>query len=310
VINLPENTRQAPAYEAHVNALLYPALVTYDDAQAWLTAMAKAYGSLRKFSATAHYRAMLPKIDALYASEKGIRDSALLTTFVASGLRYGDDVRLNEIGAFLTEVELNGQVVCRTGLPYVKIAPNAYTDKVYVKWSGKWRPAEAKQATRRAEPKTAAPLVFGPWIKSGRYSVKYPDLAAQPGYDFVEDTTLDSVYMALTKKSGTPGVTLSIGSSPFETLREYGFTDDKAAMAAAYDKLAAFCKAMNRSCYEQLDTALDYYKEAQRDGRAEAMRTPTLDRLSDLSVAARNMPEVFTDERLLEKISTEYNRIA
>lgn len=98
---------------------------TYSEALAWVEEQSRGYKTRNHFFASDEYRLAYPRIKMLYeeykARKKEDAKKEAGSAMVGSGIEYGDRVFYDVLGFAFSVERLDGVVVERGGLPYVKL---------------------------------------------------------------------------------------------------------------------------------------------------------------------------------------------
>lgn len=166
-----------------------PDFKDYAEAQAWIASRAKALGmSKASFQSSYEYAHAMPKLQAAYAPAKADFDAKMadkkaeaLAAMSDAGVKLGDTVAWNSVGAFLSQTKYEGTVVMHGGLPHVKLAHKTTVSKGgklvhtnYLLWQPHMKPKGAAVAPgpKEGDTKPAADggtlvLKDGHWVKQG-----------------------------------------------------------------------------------------------------------------------------------------------
>ena len=166
-----------------------PDFKDYAEAQAWIAARAKALGmSKASFQSSYEYAHAMPKLQAAYAPAKADYDAKMadkkaeaLASMSDAGVKLGDTVAWNSVGAFLSQTKYEGTVVMHGGLPHVKLAHKTTVSKGgklvhtnYLLWQPHMKPKGVAVAPtpKEGDTKPAADggtlvLKDGHWVKQG-----------------------------------------------------------------------------------------------------------------------------------------------
>lgn len=166
-----------------------PDFKNYAEAQAWIAERAKALGmSKASFQSSYEYAHAMPKLQAAYAPAKADYDAKMadkkaeaLAAMSDAGVKLGDTVAWNSVGAFLSQTKYEGTVVMHGGLPHVKLAHKTTVSKGgklvhtnYLLWQLHMKPkgAAVAPAPKEGDTKPAADggilvLKDGHWVKQG-----------------------------------------------------------------------------------------------------------------------------------------------
>lgn len=94
----------------------------YDHALEWVAEKTKEYGGKNKFMSSPEYKEAYQEIDELYREVKKETSAKRVKQMEDHGLKYGDQVRYSQLALmFGGVVVLNGQLVERRGIPYVRL---------------------------------------------------------------------------------------------------------------------------------------------------------------------------------------------
>jgi len=99
---------------------------------------AKRHGSKNKFLSSKEYADMYPIIEKIYNAEKIKEDSTAYAAMKEVGAAYGDRVTYTLFGMFFTTDTLTGTLVCRNGLPMVKL-DSKFNGKRFTQWHKGWK---------------------------------------------------------------------------------------------------------------------------------------------------------------------------
>lgn len=259
-----------------------PDFKDYAEAQAWIASRAKALGmSKASFQSSYEYAHAMPKLQAAYAPAKADFDAKMadkkaeaLAAMSDAGVKLGDTVAWNSVGAFLSQTKYEGTVVMHGGLPHVKLAHKTTVSKGgklvhtnYLLWQPHMKPKGAAVAPgpKEGDTKPAADggtlvLKDGHWVKQGGDGAPATQAAPTPTTGPLTAEQLSNLQSIPWYKLKLPDSNSNAKShnKQVEKIEAMAFAGDVAGLKAFADKKAGAKQTYAKKQHLLAMSALDF----------------------------------------------------